>query len=643
MDPVLQFDGPAPLGMDSFRDPRLEEGLYVRGWNVINRGGIIKTRPGTRKVLNLPDGVLQGATYFTPRRGGTQLIAFVDGQGYVSEFPFRNFYKIDDFTMAPSVSKLFFCHTEQALSRNSDDSLTLLPVPRKVLMIQDGKGPCMAWDGVMHERQVGYDGTPQGTAMAWSGHRLWVARDNQIFASDYANPFSFVEQFYLGGSDSFFAPDRVVAMAEVVGANQPQLLIWTANDTITVQSNILNRELWTTTPDFVRMFLPGVGCISHRSVVPHFGAMWWFSQYGLTSLDVATMVHLTSAFPLVDAEMISSKAYMAKMEGLVAGIPYQNFLLMSVPYGNRYNRHTWVLDTSVRPTMAARQTTPAWAGVWTGFWPVDWISFSEDGRDRTFAAITDGTKNQIIELDSNLTRDSHQDIEAAVELRVLTHGTPNEKEVQYADLMFSEIRGDVDIAADWRGLARGPLHRCLTTRVRSGVGSLRAGTRLNNVSRIFSTRGQSRRLRTQQINRMADELNNACGIESTEIDRRDHGFNLLVSWSGCAALREVRLGALPINERNVGRCEQIPTDVVFVKFDGHAGTTLEAILNEDAVFTGSQQVETNINGAVAAFPCTSQSLVSQQAADKQALQQCREQNIIALDKAVVPALSTDPP
>ncbi len=643
MDPVLQFDADLTLGQDTFRDPRLTEGSYIRGWNVTNRGGIVKTRPGTRRIINLPDGKLQGATYFTPRRGATQLVACVDGQIYISEFPFRVGHKISGMTMDSTVSKLYFCQTEQALKRNSDDSLTLLPVPRRVLMIQDGKGPCMAWDGVHFERQTGYDSTPMGTAMAWSGHRLWVARENQVFASDYANPFSFVEQFYLGGSDSFFAPDRVVAMSEVVGANQPQLLVFTANDTITVQSNILNRELWTTTPDFIRMFLPGVGCISHRSVVPHFGAMWWFSQFGLTSLDVATMVHLTSAFPLVDVEMTSSKAFMAKMEGIVAGCPFQNFLLMSVPYGDLYNRHTWCLDTSVRPTMASRQTTPAWAGVWTGFWPVDWITFSEDGRDRTFAAITDGTRNQIIEFDPSFTKDTNQDIEAAVELRVVTTGTPALKEMHYADLLMSEMRGDVDVAVDWHGLVRGPLHRCMNKRVRAGVGSIRADTRIKADSRIFSTRGQSRRLRTQQINRMEDEPFSACNIESLDIDRRDHGFHLLVSWSGYAAFREMRLGVLPISERNVGKCEVDESSPVFVRYDGHGGTDLQSLLPSSPVFADTVTHSTTVRGVTATSEATAHSLVSGEAATKQATQKAQAQCILTLGQTVSPVSSDELP
>lgn len=616
---LLESDALHPGGMDSFRDPRLPDGFYQRGWNVVNRGGVLKTRPGTECLLRLPDGKLQGFTQFTPRRGATQLVACIDGQLYVSEFPFTDFQAISGATLSASARNVYWCQCEQSIKHNADDSVSLLAAPRALLIAQDGVSPPLVWDGVSIEYQTGYDKTPQGTAMAWSGGRLWVARDNEVFASDYANPLSFVEQFYLGGTDSFLVDGRVVAMSEVEGTGDPQLLVFTEASTTVVLSNVRNRNLWLQTPNFVRTLFPSTGCTSHRSIRKQFGQLWWYSQRGLTSIDVAAAENVSSAFVVADNEMAASKIAVGSREGAIALGTLGNYLLVSVPYGGRFNRHTWVMDQSVIQTLQGK-LPPAWAGIWTGFQPVEWTSFVQDGKERVFAGVTDGTRNQIIEFRADRNRDSGQDIECAVELRVLTNGQDRLRELKHAELFFSEIRGTVDIRADWRGLVRGPYKQCLGVRVKAGEGCFNPDLEIDATTLFYGTRGQQRRLWTQEIAGQAPDEFTSCGVESPEKEQFDYGFNLLVSWSGVAALRGIRMGVYPEAEREAGKCEADEETFSYTRFDGSGASTIEALEQVLPIYSSTATVTAEARGTQVSAGSSKRSLISEMAAGKQATQ-----------------------
>ena len=612
-DPHQQYEAGWVRGVDSFSDPRLGDGFVQRAWNVMLRAGVARTRPGTNHVKTLPDGKLQGFSHFEPRRGPTQLVGIVDGVLWYSEYPFR-VWKSAGEVLYPAAQTAYFCRAEQSVRRNADDSLTLLGAPNPVLVIQDGVSPPVVWNGSAAARQTGYDALPQGTVMAWSGHRLWVARDNWLFASDFANPFSFVERYYLGGADSIMTPGRITALAEIEGTGDPQLLVFTENKTMVVLSNILNRELWIETPNFVRTLFPAVGCVAHRSVVNHYGGLWWWTAQGLTSFDLAASLNTSSVFPLADGPMSASRAHVSASNA-VAGISFENVLLMSVPYGSRYNRHTWAIDESVMGNIGGRAPT-AWSGVWHGFNPVEWTRFVVDGGERVFCAVTDGTRNQILELGHQFETDTGRDIECGVELRVLIHGTVDRRQARYAELAWSEVLGDVDVRVDWRGLMRGRYKPALVGRFKAARGSV-AGT----FDSFFALRGQSRRVRTSEIPYEPADTSAGCR-ESAQTEDRDYGFGLLVRWSGRAALREVRDFVSGEGEPATGECPTPETTDHFVRFDGASSesASFDELSTADRVFTATQSVSATVNGTTAVATRTAQSAISAAAAAKVAAQ-----------------------
>lgn len=616
---ILASDTLHPAGADSFRDPRLPEGFYQRGWNVVNRGGVIKTRPGSEVVLRFPNGKLQGFAVFSPRRGPAQLVMVIGGLVFISEYPFNDITVVPGLSVSSSARHVYFCACEQAVERLTDDSVRLLASPRSLLVIQDGEGPAVVWDGVQAQRMTGYDVTPQGRAMAWSGGRLWVSRDNEVWASDYANPLSFVEQYYLGGTDSFLVSGRVTAMTEIEGTGNPQLLVFTENTTTAVQSNVRNRNLWLQTPNFVRTLFPSTGCVSHRSIRKQFGQLWWYSQHGLTNFDVATAENISSAFVVADNEMTASKSAVGSREGSIATGTLGNYLLVSVPYGGRLNKHTWCLDQSVIQTIQGR-TPPAWSGVWTGFNAVEWANLVVDSKERTFAAITDGTQVQVIEFLADRHRDSGQDIECAVELRVMTHNSDALRELKQAELFFSELKGEIDVVAHWRGLARGPYKQCLSARVLAGEGNITPELVIDADTPLFAMRSQSRRLWTEEIALQEPDEFTSCGIESEHKEQFDHGFNLLVSWSGIAALRSVRMGVYPEAERDTGKCEPGDAQVTYVRFDGSASADPTALGGALPIYSSSEVVTVEARGTSVTAGATCRSRISEAAALKQAHQ-----------------------
>lgn len=613
-DPHQQFEAGWVRGVDSFSDPRLGDGFVQRAWNVVLRAGVARTRPGTGFVHRLPDGKLQGFTSFETRRGPTQLVAVVDGALWYSAYPFRAWTNAGTW-MFPTASQVHFCRCEQSVKRNDDDSLTLLPAPQSMLVLQDGISPPVVWNGYKAEYQTGVDKIPQGTVMAWSGFRLWVARDNWVFASDFGNPTSFVERYYLGGTDSLMAPGRVTAMTEIEGTGDPQLLIFTESKTIAVQSNILQRELWVQTANFARTLFPSVGCVSPRSIVSHFGGLWWWTAQGLTSFDLAASLNFTSVFPLADGALSHSRTHVSDNADAVAAISFENMLLVSVPYAGRYNRHTWVLDEAVLGNVGGKAPA-AWSGVWTGFSPVEWARFVVDGGERVFFAATDGTRNQVMELSHRFRQDCGRDIESGVELRVLLHGGPELRMARFAELALSELWGDVDLRVDWRGIMRGRYKPCLVGRFRAGPGSIRSP-----FSKVFAHRGQSRRVRTEEIPSLDVDPGAGCA-ESSRSENRDWGFNLLIRWNGVAALREVRDFVAGQQEPNVGECVAEESDATFVRFDGAASVSASfpTVSTEDRVFTATESVSATVRDTTATATRVARSTISTIAAQKNARQ-----------------------
>jgi hypothetical protein len=620
-------------GMDSNSHPiKLAPGKYARGENIVNRGGIAQCRPGYRCLTALADGRLQGFALFKPKVGAEQLVFMVDGILYVADYPFNTARPLGDVTFSSSARQAYFALVEQAVEQNSDGSLELIP-PKNLLVVQDGGfTPPIIYDGTRVTQSRGFGAIPMGGPMRWLGDRLWVGRGSELFASDINNPTMFVEDIYLATVRSFVLPGEITALARNPSTSVAQLIVFTETSTTVIQAGIRDRTQWPIVPDMQREIIPKIGCKSQRSVLDQQGMLWWYSNNGLVSLDSALSVNVTSRLPYRDSEMIESKSRLSEdLSGVACGT-FENYILVSVPYGDIFNRHTWAMDSAINQNYL-EDTPPTWNSYWTGTRPVEWITAEIHGKQRVFFISPDyDGVNRLWEAFWPDRRDEGCPISWWFETRGY-FGAPGavltRKTFRYADVQLSEMVGDVDIGIFWAGARRGKYKRIFTQRLKATEGCFRPDMVITMNTKIFSFKKQSRMVRTEDAKDLIEnQTESSCGIESPWGEFFDEAFQILVAGSGPAAVDAVRVFYEPPVSRNdllrTDTCEN-ETESNVVRFDGaaaEAGNTAAAQeeLSHDVLeFTSLTSAAVSNQGFTEVASGEGRSIISQSDADKIAL------------------------
>lgn len=545
-------------GMQSSTDPMfISDRAFRSAMNVDIRGGAPKTRPGYRCLFTLPPGNLQGMTIFTPTGSSPTLVAAVNGKIYTSKYPFTSYSELPGVQFWEGSKHVHWAIGYKSARRNLDGTITIIPT-RSVLIMQDGRTRAAFWDGSesRHLDPTALE-TPVGDVMFFTGDRLWVHQDGKVYASDISDPLSFSETTYLAEGLPFSLPGLATAMSETPSVDTPQLVVFT-NDTATLfQSNIRSRDLWKETPNFQRTLYRDIGCVGPRALTTQYGLLWWFSNRGLVSLNATEASRVSSELPYRDLDMAVSKAYMSPNLSDIALGSFDNFLLCSVPSGSLENRHTWVLDQGPQ-TRLTDKVNAAWSGVWTGTQPVQWITGNISGVDRVFyASIDRDTNNRVWEAFTSDRLDNGNPITSYLETKAHFQysseaGGIDYKEFRFAELTFSDILGDLDVAVYWAGM-RGQYKRLATYRFVATEGSIRYNQVINLNTSLLGYTGQSRRFRTPMLS-PENTPSSACGVESAELDAVDTAFSLLIVWSGRATLRNYRIFADPVEESATGEC-----------------------------------------------------------------------------------------
>lgn len=612
-------------GQNSSLNPsELPPSYYSRGMNVVNRGGIIQCRPGYRCRVLFPPGRLQGLFVFKPKQGAEIILVAVAGKIYKVESPYISSTEILGIQFSETAREIFFEQVEQSLELNPDGSLTFI-TPKNLIVIQDGALTAPAvFDGTTAQHVRGANAIPLGGPMKWIGDRLWVARGVQLFASDLANPVAFTETDYIASVNAFIFSREITALARTPSESFPQLVVFTETTTSLIQAGIRNRTLWLSTENFQKEIFPRVGSVSMRSITQKNGFLWWYSLEGLTSMDAAAQAFVTSTISYRDEEMTDSKSRLSLDLSGVACAAFENYLLVSVPYADKFNKHTWVLDSSVLPFV--ENSKPAWNSVWTGTRPVAWVSDSFNGESRIFFISVDyDGANRLWEAFTPDRLDDGCPITWWAELRGLNFQTPGlYKEFRYADVYLSELLGTVDVAVFWAGAHRGKYKRIMTKRIRASRGTIRMDKNLKAGEKIFALKKQTRHTRTQDGRAIiADELLSSCDVEDQYEEFKDDSFQLLVVGSGPGAIRGcLAYAEPPVNDNDSGRCEIDETEENFVRFDGAASEDkqYENALNnfaEEIPLFFSVQTETVSSGGLTEIgTAPAQSVISQADADK---------------------------
>lgn len=637
-DRIIDIDGSWLRGVKSDSDPgQLPVGYAFSAVNLINLGGVWCCRPGHNCIYTFPQGNLQGATLFRPKVGLEQIVAAVDGKLYAAPYPFNDFRLIEGIQFSPSAKQVFWQLTTQSARRintNFDSPIELI-LPRAVLFIQDGGETAPAfYDGsqAAHIRGAEFE-TPAGGPMAWVGDRLWVAMDNQVFASDIGNGFSFREQIYLGGSSSFFFASTVNALVKTPSVESPQLFVLTDTDGSILQANIRQRDAWPLTPDFQKQVIE-VGTSSHRSVVSHYGRVVWFSPAGIAFYDPAISGKLTTRLPVRDNEMLRSKTLLADDLSLVAAGAFGQFLLMSVPAEDEFNKHTWVLNHASIETLSD-DSGPSWSGYWLGTRPVEWVFGIIAGAERIYhvSADVDGN-NRLWESFIPNRLDGGCPIMWALETRgyfgqtaaIQSKPPGTQCRMAWADVALAAISEELDLGIFYAGGVRGGYKPILSKRISVERGSLRHDEEITATTQLFGFKPQSRFARTEDANQQPTEAETgSCGIERRDLEGIDDSFQLLIVGHGPATIRWIRPFAFVETEDLAGEPNACENEIPFntIRYDGvgvQATDISDAIaelsIKKLAEFTSSQTAAITQRGLTAVGIGSSESVVSQQAADR---------------------------
>lgn len=512
---------------------------YAWGENVINRGGIIQTRPGRKVRASIAGTNPQGACVFTPTGADPVIVAAVDGLIYTLSYPSYTPVQVQGIQFDANAKQIHFCQCVRSVMLNPDNSLKLIP-PTNILMMQDGVTEVAYWDGTnaAHiDPKAPQAGTPIGTWMAYIMDRLWIASGSQVFVCDLSNPLNHTEAIYLSERDAFQLPDVCTGM--VVLPNRSGLLVFCRSSTTSFQANISDRTTWSSTPNFQSIVLQNVGCIAGKTIVNQYGLTYWMSDKGLVGLDDALSANRSSRLIAADTNMLRSRRKLAPDMSGCCAINWGNFLLVSVPSGGLLNEHTWVLDQEP----AGNASIPVWASNWTGTRPVEWASGTVGGKQRLFQLSYD--KSEL-----NATRihiwedmlDSRQDDGGPIQCCVVTGAaTFNDlMRFRFARIEAVEVLGNVSMTAYMAGL-NGPMYPIGSFQLQAEEGCFGSPLMpfISNDSVIQAYKPQSRALSTLEFS-LQDKAA-ATSEQGPFNPGMDQGFYMCLSWLGRFGVREMTM------------------------------------------------------------------------------------------------------
>lgn len=535
------YDGFFIGGANSLVHPSaLPDGQYAWGYNVMNRGGIIQTRPGFPYRGAIIGAELQGLTIFRPRNSLPTMIVAVDGYIYVARIPFRTFEKIDGVRMNVS-GPIEFTPTLRSTKRNLDGTITVIE-PKPLLMIMDGSSPNVAWDGltpeILNKTESPYYQTPPATGGRWISSRFWFYRGTRFFAADLGDPTCTSENQYLAGQSGFELPGDITGMLEVPKVGT---LVFTEEGTTAFQTQVRDRTKWNDIPNFQETVLPEIGCVAGRTAINHFGKAKWLSQYGHIDFDAALSAQVSSKIQVNDGPMLRSKRYFSPDVSGACAVAFENLLLLSVPSGDKYNSHTWVLDQS---PVGEGAGNPCWAGVWIGPRPVAWAKTRINGRHRLYCAsydktVKDETRIHIWEAFGEDRKDNDNNpIKCQVTFRqTFTQGM--RQKFLYAEIAVAELLGKVDLQAYVSG-QRGKWHLILDTVLNAQEGCIGApGYEVITAETILKAyRPQTRMVVTKEF---SPQDSGICHPESADSPGDDNGFQILLEWRGRMGVQSVTI------------------------------------------------------------------------------------------------------
>lgn len=582
---IPNYDSGWVGGVDSLLNPAdVQPGRYSWLVNGINRGGIIQTRPKKRRLFSVVGQNAQGLISFRTYDGTWYLVFCVDGLGFYSQFPFTSYQQIPVLKFSASATRIYMEVGIQDITYDSQQNIVQLPNPVYTVFFNDGISAPGWWDGTNASQPTPTytvqgsntipTSLPIGTAMAFSGNRLWVASDHFVYASDLFYPQSFTEGTYVAEASGFRFPDPVTSFLSI--PNNGGMYVFTDQGVYSLMTNQQTRSSWQTTQGFQSTITEEFGNVAPFAPIYLHGLPWIFTERGLISLDQALNDYRTSTITSQDGEMERSKRLLSTdITGICTGV-FENMLMVSVPYCSLFNRHTWIMDGSINSKLSTYgQSTPVWSGVWTGTYPVQYANVLQGGIQHNYElsysagqiAYPDGTSRGIHIWENFIQYypgdDYNTPVRCSFETRLITNQstTSFEELMRCAYLEFTGVKLEGTVAIELYIAGMAGLYKLISSgTLRADVGPF--GSPENPImyykvsgqqtTILQSYKKQDRWFRSEEI-KWNDGQTSAHFTEVGLQDGIDKGFQVCVKWTGNFGFRSIKLYTMNQSERGVGK------------------------------------------------------------------------------------------
>lgn len=421
------------------------------------RGGMPTTRPPIRSLGYLPEGLVQGAGYFSVQDG--MIVVSIAGKPYRlrigphTEFTAEEIYL--PFYNSPRLQEAWFCETVGSL------------------LIQDGQSDCIIYDGNAARRSDPDSlEVPLGRQMAYGNGRLWVAvAGNQVEAGDivtevFQSELKFTENVYLFGGGSLSFPSQIRGLAFNPMANtieQGPLVVFGQYFASTIRADIANRDLWQQIPSFVSTILRGIGSAGQKCITPVNQDLYWRDDDGgIRSLSSALADQSDAGATPISREVARITDYESTRKLATSSSTYFNnrLLVLASPFinpkGGISYKNIISLDFAPISTMRGK-APPAYDGVWSGAQFTQLITGKFNGRERCFGISSDSDgNNRLWEIFAKGGREDASEagespIVAFLETPRRNWGDPKRlKTLARCDVYLSDVQGQVDLQLYWR-------------------------------------------------------------------------------------------------------------------------------------------------------------------------------------------------
>lgn len=444
-------------GVNSYLEPNLiPQSQNAWQLNAVIRGGMTKTRPPIRSLGYLPEGLIQGAGYFSIQDG--MIVVSIGGRIYRLRIGPHTEFTAEEiplsFPNSPVLQEAWFCETVGSL------------------LIQDGQSDCIIYDGnVARRSDTSENEVPLGRQMAYGNGRLWVAvAGNQLVAGDivtdvFQSELFFTENTYLFGGGSLSFPTDIRGLQFSPMANtmeQGPLCVFGQAYTKTVRADITNRDLWAQIPAFVISSLRNIGAAGQKCITPVNQDLYWRDDDGaIRSLSSALASQSDPAATPLSGEVSRIVNYEATRKLTTSSSTYFDNRLLTLaspfinPKGGISFKNIISLDFAPISTMRAK-APPAYDGVWSGAQFTQLVTGKFGGRERCFGISSDSDgNNRLWEIHKKGVADTSEagtsPIVGYLETPRRNWGTPKrKKKLARLDVYLTDIEGEIEVKAYWR-------------------------------------------------------------------------------------------------------------------------------------------------------------------------------------------------